>query len=181
MTDVRADALSSALAKLPPYIGPVWRQSPMPVECASEYRVGDVLVELAFLSTTRDPTVVMPGAVTYVVGSRTGKDLSQVAAVPGDAEVVFDRGSLLMVLDVATDASGAVVFLSEVPHPPRPEDLSPQGEENAALLMRLQEAQTRRSALPPEVRRAVSVPDKYAFPVGMSDDCVPRLAVARRS
>lgn len=184
MTDgqvaARAEALSAALEKLPPYVGPVWRQCPLDPRCAREYRVGDVLIELAFLSTTRDPAVHMPGDLTYVLACRTGKDISAIAGEQLDGEVVFNRSSLLLVLSVDFSGAEAVVYMAEVPDQPRDEDLVPDSRDNLLVLTQLRAAQADRMAVQATVRRTVSLPDKYAFPVGMSDERVPRLAVARQ-
>lgn len=172
----RAAALSAALAKLSPYVGPVWRSCGLP-EGADAYAVADVVHEPAFVSATRDPAVALPGSTTYVIASRTGKDVDAVVGGP-DAEVVLDRDSLFLVLAVDREQDRATVYLDELPRELAPADLATTSPAGRAALARLRGAEDQRRAVPAGERRPARAPGKYAFPVGMTDTGELRRIVA---
>ncbi len=164
----RARALSDALAKLPPYVGPVWRSCDLPAAGADAYTTADVVHEPAFVSTTRDPAVELPGTTTYVISSRTGKDVDAVVGGP-DTEVVLERDTLFLVLAVDRQKERTTVYLDELPRDPTPADLATGSPEHRGLLARLRTAEDERRAVPAAERRPSRAPGKYAFPVGMTD------------
>lgn len=174
--DQRAAALSTALSKLPAYVGPVWRSCDLPAG-ADTYTVADVVHEPAFVSATRDPAVALPGGTTYVIGSRTGKDIDAVVGGP-DAEVVLDRDALFLVLAVDAQRDRTTVYLDELPRDLEPTDLATTSPASRDLLAGLRAAEDERRAVPTSGRRPTRAPGKYAFPVGMSDTGELRRIVA---
>lgn len=176
MTDLtvarKVAAFSAALAKLQPYVGTVWRSCELARSRAHAYRVGDVILEPAFVSATRDTERYAPGATTFAIASHAGKDISARSDYPQDAEVVFDHGSLFLVLAV-DDLAGTehtTVFLAELPRDLAPSDVSALGGESRQLLVGMRADDDQRRAVPIQARHPLSTPDKYAFPVGMADD-----------
>lgn len=174
----RADQLSQAIAKLPAYDGTAWRSCTLPLDFVRSYIVGHVLVELAFVSATRDQRVRMPGNVTFVIGCRTARDISALSQEPGDAEVVVERGAFFLVLAVDEESAGqSTVHLLELPQDPSPTDLSPGSAPALRRLTQLRTDDSDRRRVPEHEWRAVSTPDKYAFPVGMDTAGRPRVVV----
>ncbi|WP_231990116.1 ADP-ribosyltransferase [Mycobacterium sp. 852002-51971_SCH5477799-a] len=94
---VRIEAVKTALAKLPPYEGPVIRGTNLPPEVLARYRPGEVITEDAFLSTTtnagvaRSPTFA--GNVEFRILSKSGRDISPFSLFPGEREVLFPPGT----------------------------------------------------------------------------------------
>lgn len=165
-------AFSAALAKLQPYVGTVWRSCDLAPSRAREYRVGDVVLEPAFVSATRETDRYVPGATTFAIASRSGKDISALSDYPQDAEVVFDHGSLFLVLaiDEIAGSGQTTIFLAELPRDLAPSDVSALGGESRQLLVGMRADEDQRRAVPVSQRHPLSTPDKYAFPVGMDDD-----------
>lgn len=174
----QADALSNALAKLPTYGGTAWRSCALPADVVRGYAVGNVLVELAFVSATQDLRMRMRGNVTFVIGCRTARDVRALSPAPGDAEVVIDRGAFFLVLAVDQASEGDTVYLLELPRESSPADLSPRNARALRRLAQLRTDEANRRRVPEPEWRAVSTPDKYAFPVGIDTDGRPRLVVA---
>lgn len=173
-------ALSAALAKLEPYIGTVWRSCDLAQSRARDYRVGDVVLELAFVSATREIDRYGPGVTTFAIASRAGKDISALSNYPSDGEVVFDHGSLFLVLavDEVAGSDETTIFLSELPLDLTPSDVSALGGESQQLLVGMRADEDQRRAVPVSARHPLSTPDKYAFPVGMDDAGQLRRVVA---
>jgi hypothetical protein len=173
-------AMSAALAKLAPYGGTVWRACDLDASQATTYRVGDVVMEPAFVSATRDAQRYAPGPTTFAIASRNGKDISTMSKFPQDAEVVFDRGSLFLVLavDTGTLSGESTVFLADLPRDLTPSDLSTLGRPSRELLVRLRADEDLRRAVSASERRLLNTLDKYTFPVGMGNDGILRRVVA---
>lgn len=165
-------ALSRALANLAPYVGTVWRSCDLAPARARGYRVGDVLLEPAFVSATRETDRHVPGATTFAIASRSGRDITAMSDYPQDAEVVFDHGSLFLVLavDEVAGRDETTVFLAELPRDVGPSDVSALGGESRQLLVGMRADEDQRRAVPVSGRHPLSTPDKYTFPVGMDDD-----------
>lgn len=93
----RIEAVKTALAKLPPYEGPVIRGTNLPAEVLARYRPGEVITEDAFLSTTtnagvaRSPTFA--GNVEFRILSKSGRDISPFSVFPGEREILFPPGT----------------------------------------------------------------------------------------
>lgn len=174
-------ALSAALGKLPPYEGTVWRSCAMAeTDLPAAYTVGNVVVEPAFVSATKDPRVRMPGSTTYAIASRTGRDISTMSQAPGDAEVVIDAGAMFLVLGLGAGSPPErfTIFLDEVPRDLSPTDLSTTSAPAKRRLAQLQADEDQRRTIPATEHRQISTPNKYDFPVGMDNEGRPRLVVA---
>jgi hypothetical protein len=93
----RIEAVKTALAKLPPYEGPVIRGTNLPPEVLARYRPGELITEDAFLSTTtnagvaRSPTFA--GNVEFRILSKSGRDISPFSVFPGEREILFPPGT----------------------------------------------------------------------------------------
>jgi hypothetical protein len=104
---LRVQALNNALAKLPPYEGPVIRGTNLPPEVLAKYRPGEVITEDAFLSTSmntgvaRSPTFA--GNVEFRILSKSGRDISSFSVFPDEAEVLFPTGTRFYVASKVVD------------------------------------------------------------------------------
>lgn len=110
-----AERLSSALTKLPPYVGLVHRGVDLPPHVLDSYRPGAVVEERAFMSSSATPENAFPGNAQFVVQSASGRDISSLSQMPWEGEVLFDRGTRFRVLahDIV-DGTHRIV-LREVP------------------------------------------------------------------
>ncbi|ACC43870.1 ADP-ribosyltransferse [Mycobacterium marinum M] len=106
--NARVAALNSALQKLPTYDGTVVRGTDLPPEVVAQYLPGEVITEVAFLSTTTDPAVAQSptfaGNVEFRIVSRTGRDVSSVSMFPDEREILFPAGTKFYVIDKTLDA-----------------------------------------------------------------------------
>lgn len=104
----RVQALKNALAKLPPYQGPVIRGTNLPPEVLARYRPGEVITEDAFLSTSMDLGVArsptFAGNVEFRILSKTGRDISSFSMFPGEREVLFSAGTKFFIVSKVIDA-----------------------------------------------------------------------------
>lgn len=104
---VRIEAVKTALAKLPPYEGPVVRGTNLPPEVLARYRPGEVITEDAFLSTTtnvgvaRSPTFT--GNVEFRILSKSGRDISSFSLFPEEREILFPPGTKFYVSSKRVD------------------------------------------------------------------------------
>lgn len=104
---VRIEAVKTALAKLPPYEGPVVRGTNLPPEVLARYRPGEVITEDAFLSTTtnvgvaRSPTFA--GNVEFRILSKSGRDISSFSLFPEEREILFPPGTKFYVSSKRVD------------------------------------------------------------------------------
>jgi hypothetical protein len=105
----RVDALNRALAKLPPHTGLVYRGADLPPDVLAQYQRGEVVTELAFVSTSVDPAVAnssaFAGNVEFWIVSKTGRDISEFSQFPTEHEVLFANGLQFYVVDRRTDPS----------------------------------------------------------------------------
>lgn len=104
---IRIEAVKTALAKLPPYEGPVIRGTNLPPEILARYRPGEVITEDAFVSTTtnagvaRSPTFA--GNVEFRILSKTGRDISSFSLFPEEREILFPPGTKFYVSSTRVD------------------------------------------------------------------------------
>lgn len=114
----RVDAISSALDKLPPYEGTVYRGTDLPPEVLADYQPGQVVSDSAFTSTSATQNQAFNGPVEFEIVSYTGREI-RMYAHPDYAhqdEVLFPPGTQFAV-EARTDdvASGTVrIRMSEV-------------------------------------------------------------------
>ncbi|QEX10701.1 hypothetical protein F6X56_13735 [Rhodococcus erythropolis] len=93
-----ADALSSALSKLPNFEGDVYRGVVLPERVIARYEPGTIVEETAFTSATTDLLEAFPGNVKFFIESRTGKEISEFSAMADESEVLFDQATSFEVL-----------------------------------------------------------------------------------
>lgn len=112
----RADALSGALSKLPPYSGMTWRGTHLSKEQVNSYVVGGFVTEPAFTSTSSAPESAFDGNTRFLIYSKNGKDVSGHSILPHESEVLYDKGSVFYVVsNEAGSAPGShVIVLKEV-------------------------------------------------------------------
>lgn len=70
------------------------------------YREGGFVTERGFLSTTAATHCEYSGNVQYVIQSRRGKDISQIAEHGNEREVLFPPDTRFKVVSVERDARG---------------------------------------------------------------------------
>jgi hypothetical protein len=113
----RADAISTALSKLPRYEGPVFRGTFLGAEDLARYVPNSTVTEAAFTSTSAAKGGQFPGNTEFLIKSVTGRDVSAVSDLPFESEVLFDKGTSFKVLDKLYDASREkwVIMMKELP------------------------------------------------------------------
>ncbi len=94
----RANAISKAISRLPPYSGMTWRGTTLSTEQANRYLPGGFVREPAFTSTSKAPESAFSGNTRFIVSSRNGKDVSGHSLCPWESEVLFDKGSQFYVV-----------------------------------------------------------------------------------
>lgn len=103
----RVDALNSALDKLPPHEGPVFRGTNLPPEVLAQYQRGAIVTESGFLSTSMDLTVAQSqafaGNVEFRILSKTGRDIAALSVIPTEQEVLFHTDVPFYVVDRRID------------------------------------------------------------------------------
>jgi NAD:arginine ADP-ribosyltransferase len=112
-----ADALNSALTKIPPYGGVAYRgfTADNLDAFSKRYRRGHPIRMLGFTSASISPDKAFNGNVLFTIRSHTGGILWMWAADYGETdEVVFPSGSLFNVISVERHEDKAFVALEEV-------------------------------------------------------------------
>jgi hypothetical protein len=108
-------AAKAGLNKLPEYAGTVYRGTWLKEELLTTYRVGEVVVEPAFTSTSASPHSSYSGNAQFFINSRHGRDVSQVAWSSNEREVIFPPGTKFKVAHVKRGAGGMTkIFMSEL-------------------------------------------------------------------
>jgi hypothetical protein len=108
--DKRIAAMSTALAKLPPFTGLIYRGTDLPDEVLAQYRPADEFVELGFTSASTKPP--RAGNTQFTIQSRTGKDISQFSQRPDEHEVTIDHGARFRVLSHDIDDETSVHYIN---------------------------------------------------------------------
>jgi len=113
----RAEAISTALSKLPRYEGPVFRGTLLGADDLARYVPNSTVTEAAFTSTSADKAKQFSGNTEFLIKSLTGRDVAAVSEVPTESEVLFDKGTSFKVLDKLYDASREkwVIMMKELP------------------------------------------------------------------
>jgi len=114
----QADDLSSALAKIPPYAGEVYRGVSLGdgdlTTAVSRYLVGNVITERAFTSATTDRGLAFPGALRFEIISKDGKPIGDYSAAVLEQEIMFDQNTQFRVLDAKLSGGSLHVRLQEL-------------------------------------------------------------------
>jgi hypothetical protein len=117
---------ASALNRLPEVKGTVYRGANLDAERLAKYKVGDIVAERGFTSTTVNKAMVMGQAAEqqfnknsmFVIKSAGGgRDVSILSQFPEEKEVLFGPGTEFKVLKNAFDKKIGknVIYLQEVP------------------------------------------------------------------
>lgn len=103
----RADRVSTALAKLPARPGQTYRGVNLPDDILAKYQPGSVVTEKAFTSTSTDSSVAtgnFQGNALMVVTGQSGRDVAPFSQYPGEAEILYDKGTKFMVTGNSFDS-----------------------------------------------------------------------------
>jgi len=114
----QAENLSSALAKIPPYSGEVYRGvslSDAELAAASRrYLPGNVITEHAFTSATMDRGLSFPGRLRFEIISKTGRPIADYSLAAMEQEIVFDQGTQFQVVEARLAGGTLHVRLQEL-------------------------------------------------------------------
>ncbi|MBF0548695.1 MAG: hypothetical protein HQM08_29975 [Candidatus Riflebacteria bacterium] len=107
--------ISSALKKLPSFKGMTIRGIKSFVGF-EEYKVGQIVTEKTFTSTTNDPKSEISTAFSFVlhITSKTGKALGGLSGHPEESEVLFDKGTRFQITDRKDTQDKVIVTMVEV-------------------------------------------------------------------
>lgn len=110
----RSQAISRALAKLPPYEGRVFRGGTFDDDVLARYRVGAVVTEDAFTSTSKIGG--FRGNTRFEIASVNGRYIAPYAEprFRHQEEVLFDRGTRFVVLAHDVENGQHVVIMREL-------------------------------------------------------------------
>jgi hypothetical protein len=101
--------LNAALDKLPEYKGTVYRKTNLPAHVAESYKVGQVVFERGFTSTSKKEGV-WAGEYRYVIEeSISGRDVQKISHHKSEYEVLFKANSEFIV----TKREGKLIYLKE--------------------------------------------------------------------
>ncbi len=95
----QAKSLNTALDYLPPHVGTTYRKAGLDDKAAGLYKVGQVVEERAFTSTsTKDH--IWSGDYRFEIHGKTGRSIEKLSSHPGEAEVLFKMGTRFRVLEI---------------------------------------------------------------------------------
>jgi hypothetical protein len=102
-------SLNAGLDKLPKYEKTTYRRASLTPAQAASYKVGHVVEERGFTSTSKDQSV-WSGSHQFIVHGRNGRDISKLSSHASEAEVLFKSGSRFHVKSV----NGNTIELEEI-------------------------------------------------------------------
>lgn len=107
--------MSSGLAKLPPYRGPVIRYVSLPLEVLEQHRPGETVTYSSYTSTSRDPAFNWgPNGQKLLIQSKTGKLIEEISHSRAEQEVLFPPGTRFKVLERTTAGKRTTLVLEEL-------------------------------------------------------------------
>ena len=111
----RSDAISTALGKLPPHEGTVFRGGNFDEELVAKYRPGEIIREDAFTSSSTKRG--FRGNTQFEIVSSNGKYIAPYAEprFRHQEEVLFDRGTRFQVLAKDVRDGKTFIVMQEVP------------------------------------------------------------------
>jgi len=113
-----ADALTTALAKLPVYEGEVYRgvrrTDAQMQAAAARYLPGNIVTEDAFISGSADRGQAFPGELRFEIVSKAGRRVASFSTVPEEQEIVFAAGTQFKVLSARWTGNTLHVKLEEL-------------------------------------------------------------------
>lgn len=115
--DADAAKLSSALEKLPVHPGTTYRGT-AGGPFLDRYKVGDVVEEQGFLSTSKDEgvagTFFKDKGAFFTIDGASGRNMTKYSKMEWQQEVVFDKGSRFKVTGRDERADGSHISLEEL-------------------------------------------------------------------
>lgn len=108
------DLLEIALGNFPDYHGKVVRFASFPPEVLEAYKIGAVVVDSAFMSTSRRSDWTWTGNVKLLIKSKHGKSIENMASLKGEREVLLRPGSRFRVLNRKTVDNHVEIELEEI-------------------------------------------------------------------
>lgn len=108
--------ITEALNQLPNYEGVVFRGSQMNPDQLAQYKIGNIVTEKGFISTSKQLAVAKAFStnVFYTIFSKTGKDVSDLSEFPGEDEVTFRPGSKFKVVGIEQKNEKTFIKMIEV-------------------------------------------------------------------
>lgn len=108
--------INEALNKLPNYEGIVFRGSKVEQKQLAKYKVGQIITEKGFTSTSSNMAVAQAfsGNVFYTIFSKTGKAIKDFSEFSGEDEVLFRSGTKFKVLAVENKNGKTFIKMMEV-------------------------------------------------------------------
>jgi NAD:arginine ADP-ribosyltransferase. len=108
--------MTEALNKLPNYEGVVFRGSKVEQKQLAKYKVGQIITEQGFTSTSSKLAVAQAfsGNVFYTIVSKTGKAIKDFSEFSGEDEVLFRSGTKFKVLAVENKNGKTYIKMMEV-------------------------------------------------------------------
>lgn len=113
---------TSALNKLPDFVGTVLRGTKIPKNMSSSdienmYKIGSTITEKSFTSTSSSSDRKFRGELQYVIESKTGKDISDISDSRQEKEILFRPNTNFNVTGFKKSDSGYEIRLEEVDKP----------------------------------------------------------------
>lgn len=113
---------TSALNKLPDFVGTVLRGTKMPKNMSNSdienmYKPGSTITEKSFTSTSSSSDLKFRGELQYVIESKTGKDISDISDSRQEKEILFRPNANFNVTGFKKTDSGYEIRLEEVDKP----------------------------------------------------------------
>jgi hypothetical protein len=167
----KADRLSAVISKLPPYVDFARVVTNIGGFAKSAFQRGVLIREAGFVSATADVQRELSGNTTFLIASQNGREIGFFSKTPDEREVIFDKGTVFLVVDAAHDETTGVSTIVLV-------DVElPLGEPEKDVLVRsVSDAAAgyleRISAVPPEAKLPVRDPQRFATRIAMLDDAV---------
>lgn len=105
--------INDGLSKLEDFSGTVYRGASLPggleameAAVAKHYKVGTVITEKGFTSTSTERSSMLSGRIRFEIQSKTGKVVRTLSRHEHENEVLFRSGTKFKVLQVETEATG---------------------------------------------------------------------------
>ncbi|PMB01368.1 hypothetical protein CEN49_27775 [Fischerella thermalis CCMEE 5273] len=91
---------ATGLSKLPKYEGVVYRNTDLTPEQDAKYEIGEIISELSFFSTSKNPATFTRGSNTlFVIDSLSGKDIQSYSRNPREQEILFSPMTRFYIVD----------------------------------------------------------------------------------
>lgn len=114
------EAAQHGMRKMPAYVGPVtrgvrWLPPGMSLEqFMARYKVGTVVEEHSFLSTSKGTDAVYNGPVYFKINSKTGRDVDWISKYSGgEKEVLMMPGTRLHITKVEKNSMGKMIIYAD--------------------------------------------------------------------